>query len=86
MIAIETRFQGIDSAQLAGGDELLQGEEIAVPAAVLIGREHQFSGARELNQLPGLVAGGDEGLVDHDMLVRFQGLVRPAQNGWKAEC
>ena len=48
--------------------------EVSIPAAIPLDGEDAIAGARQLNQLPSFVTGGDEGLVQHHMLAGFESL------------
>jgi hypothetical protein len=61
--AVEVRLVGDDAAQLSGGDELLQGFEVAIPAAVLVDGEQAAFPRGQLGDLGGFGVGQGEGFV-----------------------
>ena len=58
--------------------------EVSIPAAILVDGEDAIAGARQLNQLASFVTGGDEGLIQHDMLAGFESLHGQLEmRGWR---
>ncbi len=72
--AVEVRLVGDEAAELASVEDFADGEEVAVPAAVVEGGEDEVAGSGEVAEFLGLGAGGGEGLVDDDVLAGEEGL------------
>ena len=79
--AVEVGLEGDEAADGVFGDELLDGEEVAVPAAVVEGDDVQALGFGERAEFEGLFAGGGEGLVDDDVLAGGEGLFSEGEVG-----
>ncbi|MNS72212.1 hypothetical protein D3C72_1056130 [compost metagenome] len=77
--AVEVRFDAGDAAQGALCQQCFQGQEIAIPAPVVVHAEHQLAFFRQRDQALCFNAGNGEGLVDHHVLARLQGRLRQAE-------
>ena len=73
-VAVIARLQGDQAAEFIGGQHLLESHKISIPAAILVDGEDTFPGARKFDELASFVAGGDEGFIQNNMLVGFEGL------------
>src|SRR6516164_7879776 len=73
-IAVEMRFVKNYSPQRAVAEELLNGQKVSVPAAVLVNREQPVLFLRQLHQLGRLGKGGSEWLIDHQVTAGQQAL------------
>ena len=67
-VAVEVRFEMNDVPQFSRGDDLLQSQEVRVPAPVVEYREEAAGGRSLRLQAASLGQGYRERLVDHDML------------------
>jgi hypothetical protein len=96
--AVEVGLVGYETAYGMFVEEFADGEEVAVPAAVVEGREDEIAGCGKVAQFPGFGAGSGEGLVDDDVLAGEEGLFREGVvglvgsayddklDGWVGEC
>ena len=96
--AVEVGLVGYETAYGMFVEEFADGEEVAVPAAVVEGREDEIACCGEVAQFPGFGAGSGEGLVDDDVLAGEEGLFREGvvglvgsayddkPDGWVGEC
>lgn len=71
-MAIKVRLELHDAAQCAILLQLAEGEEIAVPSAVLVHADQLPGRARSLDEGGGFGGCGDEGLLDEDVLPCLQ--------------
>ena len=79
--AVEVGLEGDEAADSLFCDEFFDGEEVAVPAAVVEGDDVEALGFGERAEFEGLFAGGGEGLVDDDMLSGGKGLFGKGEVG-----
>jgi hypothetical protein len=70
--AVEMRFEVRDAAKLAAFHEVANGEEVAVPAAVVERREEAALLCGEIGERAGFGGGERDRLVDHHVLAGFQ--------------
>jgi hypothetical protein len=85
-VAIEVRFEFRDVAQLTRRKNRLEGDEIRVPATVLVHGQFLARLRGEGAEFGGFRGGGDEGLLDDDVFAGLQGgldhgVVRPGDAG-----
>ena len=76
---VEMRFDAGDAPQRTLCQQRFQGQEVAIPAPVVIHAEHQLALLRQGDQGLCFNAGNGEGLVDHHVLARLQGRLRQAE-------
>lgn len=73
-MSVEVRFELHDAAQRAVGEQRLEGQEIGVPAAVLVDCEQKVVFARDLTEVLGFGRCGREWLFDEDVFAGKHGL------------
>ncbi len=74
-VAVPAAFEGDEAAKHAGGEHLLDGEEVAVPAAIMEREEMQLAYGGQFDQLLRLRCGRGQGLIDHDIFSGEQALL-----------
>src|SRR5579875_3948710 len=86
-VAADERLHMEDLANRPRTHDLLNGQEIGVPAAVLVDGECQHALLCEANEVVGLSGGEAEGLLDDDMLPGEQQLARQGGVGvgWRTD-
>ena len=72
-MAVEMGFELRDTAETVFGDQSREGQEIDVPAAVLIDGQQDVMGLGKGDQGAGFGGGRGEWLLDDDVFARFDG-------------
>ena len=79
--AVEVGLKGDDAAEGVFVEELFDCQEVAIPAAVVEGREDQTFAGGEIDEVASFGGGGGEGFIDDDVLAGVQGFFAEVEVG-----